>query len=113
METLAPIIFSLAAGVAGWHYMFYSRAASNLGRIEAAARNLRRVRLRRVNGFFMIVLGVLFLAGFRAVDPVHSASAFLAVWLAVFVVLVIIVSLVLVDMRLTMALRHGRPVDLP
>ena len=45
MQKTLGAIFSLLTAAAGWHYLFYSRAAHRLGVIEDAALNERRVML--------------------------------------------------------------------
>ena len=101
-------IFSLLVGAAGWYYMFYSRAALKLQGIEGEQRNRLRQRCRQANGFVMFLLAVALFAGFNSVDPQTSAQGFLAIWLSVFVLLLMIVVLALVDLRLTWRLRHSR-----
>jgi drug/metabolite transporter (DMT)-like permease len=101
-------VFSLLIAAAGWYYMFYSRAATNLTGVEDDGINRRRHRLRRIGGFIMLLLAVAFFAGFNTVDAETSAARFLLVWLAVFVLLMIIVLLALADLRLTWRLRHTR-----
>jgi hypothetical protein len=70
--------FALVVAAAGWYYMFYSQAASRLAGVEGEAVNRRRVRLRRVNGLMMFLLGVFFFAGFFAVDLDRPTVALLA-----------------------------------
>jgi drug/metabolite transporter (DMT)-like permease len=101
-------IFSLLVAAAGWYYMFYSRAASNLTGIEDEQLNHRRQRLRQIGGFVMLLLAVALFAGFHTVDAKTSAQAFLLVWMAVFLLLMTIVLLAMVDLRLTWKLRHRR-----
>ena len=101
----AAAILALIAGAAGWYYLFYSRAARRLAGVEASAANDRRHRLRRANGAALLALGGLFYAGFTINERLHSA-AFLIVWAAVFVLLVVVVSLAFVDVRLTAKLRR-------
>jgi drug/metabolite transporter (DMT)-like permease len=101
-------IFSLLVAAAGWYYMFYSRAASNLTGIEDERLNHRRQRLRQIGGFVMLLLAVALFAGFHTVDAKTSAQAFLLVWMAVFLLLMTIVLLAMVDLRLTWKLRHRR-----
>ncbi len=107
MQPIATV-FSLLIAAAGWYYMFYSRAAENLGAIEHHAVNLRRQRLRQINGFLMLLMAVGFFAGFHSVDPSRSAAAFLLVWLAVFLLFLMIVVLTMMDLRLTWRLMHRR-----
>lgn len=101
-------LVSFLVAAAGWYYMFYSRAAANLSGIEDEALNRRRHRLRRIGGFFMVLLGVALFAGFHSVDPVVSAQGFILVWFAVFLLLLTIVLLAMLDLRLTWRLRHRR-----
>ena len=98
----------LLVGVAGWYYLFYSRAAHRLATIEVNAANARRIRLRRMNGAVMLVLAALIYIGARGIDPEQRPRAFLAVWIGVFFLLLAVVVLALVDLRLTMKLgvRH-------
>ena len=100
-------IFALLTGAAGWFYLFYSRAAHRLGGIEDERLNARRIALRRVGGVAMLLLGGFFFAGFYAFeDPNRTPTAFLAVWLTVFALLVALVVLALIDLRLTRQLRR-------
>jgi UDP-N-acetylmuramyl pentapeptide phosphotransferase/UDP-N-acetylglucosamine-1-phosphate transferase len=87
--------------------MFYSRAAHNLTGVEADARNLRRIRLRRVGGFMMFCLAVAFFIGFQPYVE-ESRGAFLGVWMLVMLLLLAIVVLGLIDLRLTWQLRKPR-----
>jgi hypothetical protein len=107
MPSALPAILALLIGIAGWYYLFYSRAAERLAQIEAQRANARRVRLRRVNGAAMICLAVLLYVGARGVDPDLRPRTFLAIWLAAFAVLLVIVVLGLADVRLTFTLRKG------
>ena len=99
-------IFALLTAAAGWFYMFYSGAAKRLEGIENQRLNSRRVALRRAGGAAMFLLGVFFFAGFRALeDPKPSPSKFLAVWLTVFALLILVIVLAMIDLRLTRKLR--------
>ena len=100
-------ILSLLIAVAGWFYMFYSRAAHRLGVIESAPANLRRIRLRRINGFAMFLLAVGLFAGVWSVDPKRTPSLFVFIWVGVFLLLFVVVVLALIDVRLTARLRRG------
>jgi UDP-N-acetylmuramyl pentapeptide phosphotransferase/UDP-N-acetylglucosamine-1-phosphate transferase len=108
MKTLLPTIFSLLVAAAGWFYMFYSKAAANLADVEANERNLRRIRLRRVGGFFMFLLAVAFFVGFQPYVW-ESEMAVLGVWVLVLFLLLAIVVLGLIDLRLTWQLRKRPP----
>ena len=103
-----PGIFSLLVGVAGWYYLFYSRAAEKLVGIEAIEINRQRSRLRRMGGFCMLLLAVCMYAGFYTFDPKHSAVAFTMTWITVFFLLFLIVLFALLDIRLTAKLRRDR-----
>ena len=108
MQKTLGAIFSLLTAAAGWHYLFYSRAAHRLGVIEDAVLNERRVTLRRVNGVVMILLAVFFLLGFYTVDADLQPAAFVGIWVAVFLLLLAVVFLALIDLRLTFKLRDRR-----
>lgn len=106
--------FSLFCGIAGWFYLFYSKAAAALGQIETPGRNALRISLRRVCGGAMVLLGVGFFAGFHSVDEHQTPRAYLAVWLSVIVLLALIILLAAIDVRLTWKLRrktHPRSED--
>jgi 4-amino-4-deoxy-L-arabinose transferase-like glycosyltransferase len=101
-------IFSLLVGAAGWYYMFYSRAATNLSGIEEQQVNDRRQRLRQIGGFVMLLLAVALFAGFNSVDSTTGPQAFVLIWLAVLVLLFTITILAMADLRLTIKLRNRR-----
>src|SRR5829696_2188422 len=95
-------IFALLTGAAGWFYLFYSRGAHRLSGIEDQRLNGRRIGLRRLGGLAMLLLGGFFFAGFYAFeDPHRRPGLFLGVWLAVFVLLIVLVVLAMIDLRLT------------
>jgi cytochrome bd-type quinol oxidase subunit 2 len=98
--------FSLLCGVAGWFYVFYSKAAAALGQIESPARNALRVNLRRLCGGAMVLLGIAFFAGSHSVDDRQTPGAFLAIWLSVILLLAFIILLAAIDIRLTSKLRQ-------
>lgn len=98
--------FSLLVAASGWYYMFYSRAATRLVAVEGEKIARTRHRLRQANGAVMFLMGVLFYAGFNAIDFTASPSAFVAVWFSVFVLLSAIVVLALLDLRLTFRMRR-------
>jgi Na+/H+ antiporter NhaD/arsenite permease-like protein len=107
MRTFLPAMFSLLVATAGWFYMFYSRAAHNLHEFENDARNLRRIRLRRVGGFVMFLLAIAFFILFQ--PYVWKSSATVMGMLAlVMLLLLAIVVLGLIDLRLTWLLRKPR-----
>jgi peptidoglycan/LPS O-acetylase OafA/YrhL len=101
----AAAILALLVGIAGWFYLFYSRAAHRLAGLEESAANGRRRRLRRVNGLVMLVLAVLIYVGF-ALDPHRQPGPFIAVWITVIPLLLVVVTLALIDMRLTADIRR-------
>ena len=103
-----PGILALLTGVAGWFYLFYSRAAQGLAVLEEQNLNRRRIRLRRVGGLVMLLLAVGFYLGFYAADPQTHPRVFVGVWLGVMGLLAAIVLLALVDVRLTVKLRMRR-----
>jgi Na+/H+ antiporter NhaD/arsenite permease-like protein len=103
-----PALFALMVAAAGWFYLFYSRAAHRLSGVEDPRLNLRRIRLRRVGGVAMILLGILFYAGFYTVDQQAPTLAFLLVWLAVLLLMAMILFLAIIDMRLTFQIRRDR-----
>jgi len=103
--TLADI-FALACAVAGWFYLFYSKAATKLTPIEPAPRNALRKTLRRICGAAMILLGILCYAGSNTVDERRSPGIFVAIWLGAILLLLIIVALVAADILFTAKLRQ-------
>jgi len=100
-----PASVSLLIGIAGWHYLFFSRAAHRLGTIEAESANARRIVLRRTNGVALILLAALLYAGCTAIDPKGSPQIFVAAWIAIFALLSISIVLALIDLRLTLRVR--------
>jgi len=100
--------FSLLVAASGWYYMFYSRAATHLAHVEGEKTARTRHRLRQANGAVMFLMGILFYAGFNAIDYTSSPSAFIAVWFGVFMLLSAIVVLALLDLRLTFKMRRRR-----
>lgn len=104
---LLATTLALLIATAGWHYLFYSRAAERLAGVEEGRLNRMRVRLRRAGGLVLLVLGPTFFAGFRTLLPEtdFSPATFLALWLAVLGLMGVMVILALVDVRLTWKLR--------
>lgn len=107
MDPLA-VILALLTGVAGWFYLFYSRAAEGLADVEDERLNRRRARLRRVGGAIMLVLAVGLYVGFNAADEQVRPTLFVGVWSAVMILMLVLVGLALVDVRLTARLRKQR-----
>jgi hypothetical protein len=99
-------IFAIACGVAGWFYLFYSKAAAKLAVVEPAAKNTTRVRLRRVCGSALLLLGIGLYAGFNAIDDQRNPGIYLAVWMGSMLLLLLIIVLVAADIHLTRALRR-------
>jgi hypothetical protein len=104
MQVVAAMLALLVAAT-GWHYLFYSKAAHRLSAVENLADNARRVRLRRINGVVMILLGVAFCAGFYAVEWEPPKLAFACIWAAVLLLLLAVVVLAFLDVRLTFKLK--------
>lgn len=104
MEQVLPTIFALLVGVAGWYYMFYSPAATNLAAIERPDVNRVRVLLRRFGGFMMILLAVAFYVGAMALIRGQAAVALISLG-AVTILLCIVIALGVVDLKLTRRLR--------
>ena len=103
-----PSILALLIAIAGWFYMFYSKAAHRLSGYEDEKLNRRRIMLRRIGGFMMLLMAVAFYAGFETVGHRRSPVAFVYIWVAVAVMMVIILALGLIDMRLTLQLRRRK-----
>ena len=99
--------FALLVAAAGWHYTFYSVAASNLSGIEDVRLNRRRVRLRRFNGVIMMLLAVGLCAGVFTFDET-TPQEFLLVWFGVIVLMALTITLTLIDVRLTWRLARRR-----
>jgi hypothetical protein len=107
MFALATTLALLIA-TAGWHYLFYSRAAERLSGLEEQRLNRLRVGLRRAGGAVLLVLGPTFFAGFRTLLPETNfdPATFVALWLSVLGLMGLMVILALVDIRLTWKLRQ-------
>jgi hypothetical protein len=106
MQSLALRIFCIVVMAAGWYYLFYSRAAEKLGRFESQPTNLQRIRLRRIGGFVIMLLGASLYVGMFGVSWDPPTRSFAAVWLFVFVLLAAAVILALADVYLTRKLRR-------
>jgi hypothetical protein len=102
-----PGVLALLIGVAGWFYLFYSRAAENLSSIEDQRLNVRRTNLRRLGALIMLTLAVLISVGSYGYDLDRPTISFFVIWLCVIVLLMVVVILALVDLRLTVKLRHA------
>jgi hypothetical protein len=108
-------MLSLLCAVAGWFYLFYSKAAHRLENVESQRDNTRRVILRRICGAFMFALGGVLFAATNSLDADLNPRGFLLAWLAIFLLLGLIVLLTLIDLRMTARLHQrlrdgsGRP----
>ena len=103
-----PAIFALLIAASGWYYLFYSQAAHRLAVVEDAPSNRRRCRLRRLNGFVMLLFSGFFYAGYYSIDEKRSVALFAGVWLMVVILLLLIVLFALLDVRLTARLHRRR-----
>lgn len=101
-------IFALLVAAAGWFYLFNSLAAVQLAGVEENSLNAKRVRLRRVGGFLLLLLGMLLYLGANVVDWDRPTIWFLITWGAVMLLLVMVTCLALIDLRLTTQLRQRR-----
>ena len=107
MQHLSTIL-ALMIGIAGWYYLFYSKAAEKLAAVEPHRLNRLRVWLRRAGGVVLLLLAPTFFAGFHSVDPAADPDRFVSIWVAVMVLLGVNVLLALVDVGLTWKLRRQR-----
>jgi len=107
MQPLSTAL-ALLIGIAGWYYLFYSRAAEKLAGVESQRLNRLRASLRRAGGLVLLLLAPTFFAGFNSVDYHDSPRAFLAIWVAVVALLGLNVLLAVVDVGLTWKLRRQR-----
>jgi drug/metabolite transporter (DMT)-like permease len=105
MVDYVPGIFALLVGIAGWFYLFYSRAAQNLGPFEDPQLNRLRIRLRRTNGIVMLALAACFYAAYYGVEEQRT---FVIIFMTILMLLMAAVILALVDVRLTRKLRRRR-----
>ena len=102
--------FSLVVAVAGWYYLFNSRAADALRDVEQGRVNRWRAILRRAGGLAMLLLAICFYALFQSMDDANP-RAFLLLTTAVVLLLMFIMVLAAVDVRLTWKLKRqqGKP----
>jgi hypothetical protein len=108
---IARDIFALLVAAVGWHYLFFSGAASRLRGVEAGRSHRIRVLLRRCNGVMLLMLAVLFFVGSQPWLESRQV-AFMGVWLGVMTLLLLIVTGALIDIRLTLKLKSQRGVVL-
>lgn len=99
---------ALLTGIAGWHYLFFSKAAARLAEVEDRALHRMRLWLRRAGGVTMLALALMLYAGAYVVDDKTQKQAFLVVWLGVVALLGLLILLALIDLRLTWKIRHRR-----
>jgi Mn2+/Fe2+ NRAMP family transporter len=98
-----PGIFAILVLAAGWHYTFFSSAATRLAAIESQRLNARRVLMRRINGTVMFLLAIDFYVISYA--KVHVVTrVYLAFGLLILMMLLLIFALA--DLRLTRRLRE-------
>jgi uncharacterized protein YacL len=102
-----PGMLALLIGVAGWFYLFYSRAASNLAGVEDQRLNLRRMSFRRFGAVVMLILAVLIAVGSYGYDLEKPTAGFFVLWMCVIALLMVVVILAFVDLRLTVKLRDS------
>ena len=114
MAALVNILALMVAG-SGWYYLFYSRAAHRLGKVEDRRINLSRVRCRRAAGGLLSLMGVLIFVGSQPrFEPLTHPRTYMSIWMAVMLLLLVVVVLAMIDLRLTMKLRrdeHRRRID--
>jgi len=97
-----PGIFAIIVLAAGWHYAFFSGAASRLAHIENPHLNARRVFMRRINGVVMFLLAIDF---YILCYAAMNSLAFIVVVVALFFLMILLLILALADLRLTRRLR--------
>jgi hypothetical protein len=103
-----PNTLALLIGVAGWFYLFYSRAAHKLTGVEDAKINARRIMLRRIAGVALLLLATMFYWGFATLDQRQSAWMFLFIWASVLILLLLVLVLGLIDFRYTVRFYRDR-----
>jgi hypothetical protein len=107
MQWLAGFL-ALLIGVAGWFYLFYSRAAHRMTGLEQPIINSRRIALRRVAGVALLLLAVLFYWGFITLDRPQAAIIFISIWVSVLALLLLILVLGFIDLRYTLRFYRER-----
>src|SRR5579859_4945661 len=99
----------------GWYYLFYSRAAYRLGKLEDQRINLSRIRCRRAAGGLLSLMGILIFIGSQpSFEPHAHPRIYISIWIAVMFLLLAVVVLAMIDLRLTLKLRrhdHRRRID--
>ena len=108
-------ILALMVAGSGWYYLFYSRAAHRLAKIEDQRINLSRIRCRRAAGGLLSLMGILiFIGSQERFEPLSHPRAYISIWTAVMFLLLVVVILAMIDLRLTLRLRRereGRRID--
>jgi hypothetical protein len=100
-------ILSLMVAASGWYYLFYSRAAHRLEKLEDRRLNLSRIRCRRAAGGLLSIMGVLmFIGGQRQTEPEAHPRLYIGIWTGVMALLLVIVILAMIDLRLTLKIRQ-------
>jgi len=107
-----PGVLAFIVLAAGWNYLFQSLAASRLAAIEQPADNALRIRLRRANGIVMMLLAVAFFASYYTVDERTPRHWAILVLISIPILLCAMISLALIDVRLTRKLRRDRKKDI-
>jgi hypothetical protein len=107
MQLLAGSL-SLLIAVAGWFYLFYSRAAHRLTGLEQPTINSRRIALRRLAGAALFLLAVLFYWGFITLDRPQAPIIFISIWASVMALLLLILGLGFIDLRYTLKFYRER-----
>jgi hypothetical protein len=107
MQHLSTVLAFLI-GIAGWYYLFYSRAAEKLAGVESQGLNRLRVWLRRAGGLVLLMLAPMFFAGFHSVDAQEDPETFMSIWICVMALLGVNVVLAIIDVGLTWKLRRQR-----
>jgi hypothetical protein len=100
-------ILSLMVAASGWYYIFYSRAAHRLEKLENRRNNLNRIRCRRAAGLLLSLMGILIFVGSqRRFEPGAHPRTYIGIWIAVMFLLLIVVILAMIDLRLTLRIRE-------
>lgn len=107
MQVIAGAL-ALLIGIAGWYYLFQSRAAHKLTGLENSQINSRRIILRRIAGFALLLLGAAFYTGFVMLDRQEPPVLFISIWVAVLVLLLVVLVLGLIDLRYTLRFYRER-----
>ena len=108
-------ILALMVAGSGWYYMFYSRAAHRLEKLEDQRINVSRIRCRRAAGALLSLMGILIFVGSQPrFEPHTHPRVYISIWTAVMFLLLLVVVLAMIDLRLTLKLRrddHQRRID--